>query len=50
VADNERMIKVALGVEDGRLRSSGWIGSRFADEAVFGILVSARERDRDLRI
>ena len=47
LSDNEAMIKTALGVgfvEEGRLRSSRWIGGGFADELVFGQLADERER------
>ena len=45
LSDNEPMIHTALSVgfvEEGRLRSSRWLGGGFADELVFGLLASER--------
>jgi RimJ/RimL family protein N-acetyltransferase len=43
LTDNQPMIRAALRVgfvEEGRLRSSRWVGGSFADEVVYGLLAS----------
>jgi RimJ/RimL family protein N-acetyltransferase len=45
LSDNEPMIRAALRAgfkEEGRLRSSRWVGGGFADEVVYSVLASDR--------